>query len=191
MGFINVDRFQEFRPLQENWAIIRQELSHVGRWVKWGSDDADVTGHCRFLSGEWTVFPAYVRAGLRWDPLLDLGSRDRFWWDLVLSQLPDTFPQTTAILRQIPRVNWAAFSRLGARSKLAPHSHANPESLIYHLGIVIPSNGLSGLAVDGHSHTWQKEGDAVVFDDTYVHSAWNDSESERVILYMNFARRLD
>jgi hypothetical protein len=35
-------------------------------------------------------------------------------------------------------------------------------------------------------HHWRKAGEVIVFDDTYPHSAWNDSDSERIILYIDF-----
>ena len=188
MGFIGLDQFAEFRRLEKHYEAIHQEVAHIDAWVNWRSDDSDVGGHCRFLSGDWKVFPAYVRTGMSPDALLDSRTSNTYWWKLLFAQLPKTFPETTAVLRHIPRVRWAGFSRLGARSKLAPHSHVSPDSLICHLGVVIPPDGTCGLMVDGETHIWHSAGETVIFDDNYIHSAWNDSDSDRIVLYMNFAR---
>lgn len=190
MTFFRLDEFPEFKPLQDHHAVIRDELSRIHRWVKWGSDEADATGHARFQSGEWTVFPAYLASGTRWDSFIDPASVNRSLADSVMSRLPETFPQITLMLRRIPRIRWAGFSRLGARSGLKPHRHINPTSLIYHLGLIIPPDRSAGLMVADQVHIWEKEGDAVIFDDNDMHSAWNDSDSERIVLYVNFAREL-
>jgi hypothetical protein len=36
------------------------------------------------------------------------------------------------------------------------------------------------------THLWKHEGEIIFFDDVYKHTAWNRSEHERVILYIDF-----
>ncbi len=188
MSFLPLDDFPEFKSLQENHALIRNELPRIRKWVNWGSDDPDGNGHCRFQSGEWTVYPAYVGSNTRWQSFVDASKINSFVIDSFLARLPYIFPEITRMLRGIPRIQWSGFSRLGARSALKPHRHTNPDSLIYHLGLVIPPGGRAGLMADEQRYIWQKEGDAVIFDDNYLHSAWNDSDSERIIFYIKFAK---
>ena len=52
-----------------------------------------------------------------------------------------------------------------------------------HLPLVVP-DGCALNLVDRGTHVW-KEGELVMFDDTYLHEAWNRSDSPRVILLMD------
>jgi beta-hydroxylase len=182
--------FPELKPLQDSHATVRDELGRSDRWIKWGSDSADPSGHCRFLSGTWTVFPVYLRAGLHWSEFFNAGDLSGTAGERVgdlFTQLPRLFPRTTELLGRIERINWSGLSRLRPGSRLAPHRHSNPTSLVYHLGVVIPSGGACGLIVGDQVHIW-REGDAVLFDDNFLHSAWNDSGEDRIVLYASVRR---
>ena len=48
-----------------------------------------------------------------------------------------------------------------------------------HLPLVVPRN--CALRVAGEEHQW-REGQTLVFDDTYEHEAWNRSTGLRVVL---------
>jgi hypothetical protein len=171
--------------VQRHWSLIEREMTHTPSWVGWTSDQTDPSGHCAFLSGQWTVHPVYFG---RYDgPSRAVGHpgfEERA--EELCASLPDLYPETTALLRPLPRVNYAAFTRLYGRSRLAPHRHKNPDSLIFHLGIVIPPGETSGLRVGDRIHIWRKPGDAVVFNDNLDHSAWNDSDSDRILFYLDF-----
>ena len=55
---------------------------------------------------------------------------------------------------------------------------------------MVPRNEKScGIEVNEETYHW-KEGKAVVFDDTFEHEAWNDSDQERVVLFIDFERPL-
>jgi aspartate beta-hydroxylase len=74
------------------------------------------------------------------------------------------------------------FSILAPRGQLFPHSGVTNTRLVAHLPLIIP-RGCS-LTVGGETHEWQ-EGRIVVFDDTFVHSARNDSDVWRGILLLD------
>lgn len=97
-------------------------------------------------------------------------------------------PQTTRLLEQVPGIRVAGFSRIQPRSGIDTHKGFTGRmygALAYHLGLLIPSSGAS-LVCGPEVHHWRKAGEVIVFDDTYPHSAWNDSDSERIILYIDF-----
>ena len=54
-----------------------------------------------------------------------------------------------------------------------------------HLGLIVP-NGC-GIQVGDETRHWE-EGKCLVFDDTTLHSAWNDSNRARIILIADFVR---
>jgi aspartate beta-hydroxylase len=54
---------------------------------------------------------------------------------------------------------------------------------VMHLPLVVPSDCALRL-VDRGEHVW-REGELVLFDDTYLHEAWNRSDRTRVVLLMD------
>ncbi len=74
--------------------------------------------------------------------------------------------------------------------RLPPHRGPYKGVLRYHLGVIIPEDTEScGLEVAGERRHWL-EGHSLIFDDTFIHCAWNDSAEPRVVLFVDFARPL-
>jgi len=97
-------------------------------------------------------------------------------------------PITAGALAQIPNCTTAFFSVLRSGAHIVPHRGAFRGFLRLHLGVVVPSpSHLCGLRIENKTHHWQ-EGQALVFDDTYIHDAFNDTTSDRVVLYIDFIR---
>ncbi len=185
-AFYDVNKFPPFSQLAKQYAVIVQELKNNDFWMTWGSDAYDPSGHCKFLEGDWTVCPVYF--GNINPRMLVVPGMDGLAIGELAKSLPAKFPATTKLLKDINSINFAAFSRLHPKSRLAPHAHKNPFSLIFHLGLIIPQGNSCGISVDNEVHLWKNPGDAIIFDDTLQHSAWNDSEEERIILYIDFLK---
>lgn len=62
---------------------------------------------------------------------------------------------------------------------LLPHHGVTNTRLVAHLPLLVPPD--CALRVGGEIHAW-REGELVVFDDTYEHEAWNRSDRTRVVL---------
>jgi len=98
-------------------------------------------------------------------------------------------PKTKALLEQLQGIRVAGFSRIQPKSGIDTHKGFTGKrygSLAWHLGLVIPPNDTAWLTCGEHSHIWRKPGEVIVFDDTWAHSAWNASDQERIILYIDF-----
>lgn len=185
-AFYSLDEYPEFKWLASQYAVILDELNKNNFWMDWGSDNYDPIGHCKFLNGNWTVCPVYFG---RYSPYsLNIPGTVQFNQDELIRSLPEKFPRTIELLKTIDRINFSAFSRLHPNSSLAAHQHNNPDSLIFHLGLVIPQGKSCGLQVDDKTHIWNKPGDAIIFNDNMKHAAWNHSDQERIIFYVDFAR---
>jgi aspartate beta-hydroxylase len=93
------------------------------------------------------------------------------------------FPLLTRILESHDIIKGLAglvyFSRLGPHTRIAPHTGPTNMRLRCHLGILIPDR--CGIAVGGVSRTW-RQGKCIVFDDSFLHSSWNDSDVDRIVL---------
>jgi aspartyl/asparaginyl beta-hydroxylase (cupin superfamily) len=75
------------------------------------------------------------------------------------------------------------FSVLKPMSEIIPHYGLNNLCLTCHLGLVIPSD--CGIEVEGERRTW-RQGECLIFDDTFLHRAWNASPETRVVLLFDF-----
>ncbi len=62
------------------------------------------------------------------------------------------------------------FTLLPAGAHLNPHRDPFAGSLRYHLGLVTPNADSCHIVVDGESYSW-RDGEDVLFDETFVHSA--------------------
>lgn len=99
-------------------------------------------------------------------------------------------PQTMRLLRGIPGVSTAFFSILSPGKHIPAHRGAYNGVLRLHLGLMVPEprQRCRIRVADQYLH-WE-EGKALVFDDTYNHEVWNDTDGYRVVLFVDFARPL-
>jgi beta-hydroxylase len=99
-------------------------------------------------------------------------------------------PKTAALLESIPGMTLGMFSILTPHSRIAPHRGVYNGVLRYHLALVVPSSPAQcGLRIGGETRGW-REGESLIFDDTHEHEAWNDSDENRVVLFVDFLREL-
>ncbi len=99
-------------------------------------------------------------------------------------------PETTEALRAIPGMTSAFFSILEPGARLTEHRGPYKGVLRYHLGLKVPKEPQQcGITVGGETRHWEMSR-SLVFDDTFAHSAWNDSRETRAVLFVNFKREL-
>ena len=97
-------------------------------------------------------------------------------------------PETARVLRALPEVRLAMFSRLAPGKRLAPHRGPWRGVVRVHLGLSVPEPGAARLVVGGEpAYAW-REGELVAFDDTYRHRAENTGSAARIVLFCNVAR---
>ncbi len=99
-------------------------------------------------------------------------------------------PRTTEILLQVPAVHGAMFAFLSGRSKLTRHADPLAVSLRYHLGLATPNSDDCFINVDGRNQSW-RDGEVLMFDETYLHYVRNDTDSDRLILMCDVKRPLN
>jgi aspartate beta-hydroxylase len=103
----------------------------------------------------------------------------------------ELFPHTMAKLEKLELTRLGArapsilFSRLAAGARIPPHHGVMNARLICHLPLIVPLG--CGFRVGGETHEW-REGELLIFDDTVEHEAWNDSQSDRIILIFDVWR---
>jgi len=98
-------------------------------------------------------------------------------------------PSTKAVIEAIPGLNSAFFSILAPGTHIPAHRGVTKGLITCHLGLIVPRDGDVRMRVNDRIVRWS-EGQTLVFDDTYDHEVWNDTESTRVVLLIQFERPL-
>lgn len=98
----------------------------------------------------------------------------------------DACPTTAVLLRDRPAIVTAFFSVLEPGKVLPVHPGPLKGVLRCHLALQVPAGDV-GLRVGSEVRRWE-EGRLLVFDDTYLHTAWNHGDEPRVVLFMDVVR---
>ncbi|MEA3050288.1 MAG: ornithine lipid ester-linked acyl 2-hydroxylase [Sphingomonadales bacterium] len=97
-------------------------------------------------------------------------------------------PKTAAAVSAVPGLNSAFFSILAPGAHIPRHRGVTKAILTAHLGLIVPRRREAcRMQVDETMLTWQP-GRILVFDDTFFHEVWNDTDEQRVILLIQFRR---
>jgi beta-hydroxylase len=159
------------RTLEDNWATIRGELESV-LTVREGLpalQDLSPLQYTITKDKVWTVF-VFHAYGMR------------------SARNCATCPETARLLDAIPDLEVAFFSVLEPGAHLAAHRGAYKGLIRTHLGLVVPEPRENvRMRVGEETIVWE-EGKAVVFDDTYRHEVWNDTDGVRVVLLIDTPR---
>jgi beta-hydroxylase len=99
-------------------------------------------------------------------------------------------PETMRLLQRIPGLTTAFFSILSPQKHIPAHRGAWNGILRFHLGLLVPEpRERCRIRIGNDFHSW-REGEALIFDDTFNHEVWNDTDGYRVVLFVDFARPL-
>lgn len=97
-------------------------------------------------------------------------------------------PFTASLLEKVPNIEISWFSILSPGYHIPAHQGVTKGILRAHLGLIIPKQQEKcRIRVDQQITHW-KPGEIFVFDDTFEHEVWNDTDEERVILIFDFDR---
>jgi len=99
-------------------------------------------------------------------------------------------PETMRLLKKIPGLKTAFFSILSPHKHIPAHRGAYNGILRLHLGLLVPEPRESCRIRIGNDFRSWSEGKGLIFDDTFNHEVWNDTDGYRVVLFVDFARPL-
>lgn len=128
------------------------------------------------------------------NPLLDKPDWGAAWlWKdgVVVDGMEALCPAALAALEAAPqpvipaRAPLALFSRLTPGTHIQPHHGMLNTRLICHLPLIVPDG--CALRVGAETRSW-REGELLIFDDSFEHEAWNRGTSDRTILLFEIWR---
>jgi aspartyl/asparaginyl beta-hydroxylase (cupin superfamily) len=102
---------------------------------------------------------------------------------------PRPLPKTCAALDRIPRpyLSQAFFSILDPGKSIPAHTGPTRAYIRYHLGLRVPKENPPTIRVKDQHYTW-KEGESVLFDDSWEHEITNHSNEVRAVLIVDVMR---
>ena len=166
---LNVDDIDELVLLRDNWQVIREEALNLQAEGKIkAADKLNDAGFNSFFRAGWTRF--YLK-----------------WYGDPLPSAISQCPKTVELLSNTKSVKAAMFASLPSGGVLTPHRDPFAGSLRYHLGLVTPNDDNCYILVDGEKHSW-RDGQDVLFDETFIHEAHNETEQNRIILFCDVNR---
>jgi beta-hydroxylase len=171
--FFPPERFPWIVQVEQNWEVIRQELEPL-------LADRDALPNFQDISRDQIE----ITDDDRWKTffLFGYGFRAELTTELC--------PRTTALMEQIPGMTTAMFSILSPRKHILDHRGPYKGVLRYHLGLIVPKDREACRIRVGDDIRHWEEGRSLIFDDTFNHEVWNDTDETRVVLFVDVERPL-
>ncbi|RKR06938.1 beta-hydroxylase [Kushneria sinocarnis] len=170
-AFFDASQFSWTGPLEADWQKIRAELDEVLRERDQLPNFQDISEDQQRLSkdDQWKTFFLY-----------GYGYR--------MEENCERCPETARLIEQVPGMKTAMFSILAPGKHIPAHRGPYKGVLRYHLGLQVPEpREQCRIRVDEQIAHWE-EGRSMIFDDTFDHEVWNDTDGQRVVLFMDVER---
>ena len=158
----NITKYPFQLELEKYWKSIREEYNSISEDMSpWHEDEVNV-------KDSWDTYTIY-----NWPHGIPIYSSVK------------KVPFTSDLIKQhIPTHKGVSFSRLKAGCNIPPHKGLKGNFLRCHLGIDIPDGDI-GIKVEDEILRWDN-GKSFVFNDRDVHTAWNNTKSDRIVLIVDF-----
>jgi beta-hydroxylase len=167
------DLFPWARELEAEWRLIRAELDRVMKFRDHIPNFQDILKEV-----------ATIQTDDRWKTFFLTGI------GMNCTANRARCPETWRLLQKIPGLKTAFFSILSPHKHIPAHRGAYNGILRFHLGLIVPEPREDcRIRIGNDFYTWD-EGRALIFDDTFNHEVWNDTDGFRVVLFVDFARPL-
>ena len=168
-AYLPVSEFKGLKLLLDNWQVIRDEALALENLEKIkAAEKNDDAGFNSFFRKGWKRF--YLK-----------------WYEAKHPSAVQFCPKTVALLAQVPEVKAAMFTELPPGARLNEHRDPYAGSLRFHMGLSTPNDDRCFINVNQQSYSW-RDGEGVVFDETYLHWAINQTDKTRIILMCDIER---
>lgn len=171
--FFSKEQFPWVDLLEANWKVIREELDEVMEYADALPNFQDISPRQSRIANDnlWKTF-FFCAFGFK------------------SKQNCDRCPETAKLLEKIPGLKVAFFSILAPGKHIPEHRGKHKGLIRYHLGLKVPEpREACRIRIEDQIAYWE-EGKSLLFDDTYYHEVWNDTNDYRVVLFLDIARPL-
>ncbi len=169
--FYDTSQFEFLNPLVGNFSVIKNELLSL----------IDIN-----IDNQWLrTFPNYVQS-----------EKHKAWkvfsfifFNMKFPSHAQLCPKTAELIYSIPQILSCDYSYLDAQTRIMAHKGYTKMVLRCHLPLIVPNEELCAIRVGNEIRHW-KEGELMIFDDSFEHEAWNDSDKKRVVLMFDIPNPL-
>ncbi|HKK47204.1 MAG TPA: aspartyl/asparaginyl beta-hydroxylase domain-containing protein [Balneolaceae bacterium] len=169
--FLDPTEFPWTRRLEDNWKVIRDELDEILKNKDAIPNFQDISEDQKALTEDnnWKTYFLYG-------------------FGYKAEQNCARCPKTTKLVESVPGMTTAFFSILEPGKHIPHHRGVYKGFMRYHLGLLVPEpKEQCRIRVEDTYAHWE-EGKGIMFDDTYDHEVWNDTNGIRVVLFMDVIR---
>ncbi len=170
-AFFETQDYEWVADIEEEWQIIRQELDSLLNELNQIPNFQDISKDQYSITQDnrWKTYFLYA-------------------YGMKAEKNCQRCPQTTTMIEKIPGMKTAFFSILLPGKQIPEHRGPYKGLLRYHLALKVPQDAAKcGIRVGGETRHWE-EGKSLIFDDTFPHQAWNNTDEIRVVLFLDFVR---
>jgi beta-hydroxylase len=171
--FFTLERFAWIEQIERNWEVIRDEAERL-------LEDRDELANFQDISKDQIE----ITDDDRWKTFFLYG----YGFEAKLGV--EMCPRTAELMREIPGMTTAMFSILSPRKHILDHRGPYKGVLRYHLGLIVPEQATQCRIRVGDDIRHWEEGKSLIFDDTFNHEVWNDTDDTRVVLFVDVLRPL-
>lgn len=168
--YIPLDQLPEILTLAKNYNVIKDEVKGLIELGMFKPIQGD-----QFFDKSIAIDNKWKRFYLKW-----FTSKCN---DLAIQLCP----KTCQLISSIKGLKTCMFSLLEPNAYIPPHFGPYSGVIRYHLGIITPNDDKCFISIDGKEYSW-RDGDAVLFDDTYSHYVKNETNKERIVMFCDFER---
>jgi ornithine lipid ester-linked acyl 2-hydroxylase len=170
--FFEGKQFSWVPEIEANWKLIRQELDEVLKYTSQLPNFQDISPDQAYSTSQDDLWKTYFLYG----------------YGLKAEKNCDRCPETTRLLETIPGMKTAFFSILLPGKHIPEHRGPYKGVVRCLLGLKIPEpREKCRIRVSDEIRHWE-EGKCLLFDDSYQHEAWNETNDIRVVLFIDFVR---
>jgi len=172
-AFFDPADFDWTKTLEANWALIRTELDAVMAEHHHLPNFQDISEDQKRISQDdrWKTFFLYG-------------------YGYKMPENCARCPNTTRLVEAVPGMKTAFFSILSPGKHIPAHRGPYKGVMRYHLGLIVPEPRQQCRIRVGEGIAHWEEGKSLMFDDTYQHEVWNETDGMRVVLFLDVERPL-
>ncbi|MCC5669482.1 aspartyl/asparaginyl beta-hydroxylase domain-containing protein [Nostoc sp. CHAB 5784] len=169
--FYDSHQFSWVVDLESNWTTIRKELEEVLKYEDYLPNFQDISPEQYYLTKDnrWKTYFFYA-------------------YGLKAENNCQICPETSRLIEKVPGMKTAFFSILLPHKHIPEHCGPYKGVIRYHLGLIVPQPKENCRIRVGNDFGYWEEGKSLIFDDTFEHEVWNDTDANRVVLFLDVLR---
>ncbi|WP_088241893.1 aspartyl/asparaginyl beta-hydroxylase domain-containing protein [Calothrix rhizosoleniae] len=174
-AFFDPNEFDWAKELEANWSLIRKELDEILKYQDELPNFQDISPDQANSTSMDDLWKTYFLYG----------------YGIKVEKSCQRCPQTTRLIEKIPGMKTAFFSILFPGKHIPEHRGPYKGVIRCLLGLKIPEQKEKCRIRVGDEARFWEEGKAMIFDDSFPHEAWNETNDMRVVLFLDVMRPMN